>query len=173
MNIQDLPQPFKDRIARFNRLFQAGTEDHHDFEHHLDNDGKPGLFRYEMFCIETALAFAELLSTKEALDTFLNECKKEYKENPPEKYKWESKKDYQKRIDRGPDLFDVVKRLREKNPNNLHYEEHSGNTMGASWFLFRTYITYPELVPYAHGCLAYLIGDKGYFDDRSDVPEMK
>lgn len=170
MKVEDLPQPFKDRIARFNRLFQAGTEDHHDFEH---DTGEGGLFQYEMFCIESALAFAELLPTKEALDTFLNECEKEYKENPPVKYDWETKEDYQKRIDKGPGLYEVVKKLCEKNPNNnLHYEEHSGNTMGASWFLFRTYVTHPELVPYAHGCLAPLVGDKGYFDDRSDLPKM-
>lgn len=84
MKVEDLPQPFQDRIARFNRLFQAGTEDHHDFEHHFDDDGRPGLFQYEMFCIETALAFAELLPTKEAFDTFMDECEKEFKENPPE-----------------------------------------------------------------------------------------
>ena len=170
MKVEDLPQPFKDRIARFNRLFQAGTEDHHDFEH---DTGEGGLFQYEMFCIESALAFAELLPTKEALDIFLNECEKEYKENPPEKYNWETKEDYQERINEGPGLYEVVRKLCEKNPNNnLHYEEHSGNTMGSSWFLFRTYVTYPELVPYAHGCLASLVGDEDYFDDRSDLPKM-
>lgn len=30
----------------------------------------------------------------------------------------------------------------------------------------------PELVPYMHGCLAQLVGDEGYYDDRSDVPEL-
>jgi hypothetical protein len=45
--------------------------------------------------------------------------------------------------------------------------------MGASWLLFRIYISMPELVPYQHGCLAPLIGDEGYYDDRSDLPEIK
>lgn len=170
MKVQDLPQPFQDRIARFNRLFQAGTEDHHDFEHHFNDDGKPGLFQYEMFCIESALAFAELLPTKEAFDTFMDECEKEYKENPPIKWDWEDDKDYQERINKGPSLYNVVEKLCDKYPDNkIRKNEHSGNTMGASWLLFRTYVTHPELVPYAHGCLASLVGDEGYFDDRSDL----
>jgi len=175
MKVQDLPQPFQDRIARFNRLFQAGTEDHHDFEHHFDVDEKtPGLFQYEMFCIETALAFAELIPTKEAFDTFMDECEKEYKENPPTKWDWETDEDYQERINRGPGLYEVVKRLCKKYPDNkIREKEHSGNTMGASWFLFRTYISHPELVQYAHGSLAPLVGDEGYYDDRSDLPEIK
>lgn len=41
-----------------------------------------------------------------------------------------------------------------------------------SWLLFRTYRERPELVPYMHGCLAQLVGDEGYYDDRSDVPEL-
>lgn len=174
MKVQDLPQPFKDRIARFNRLFTAGTEDHHDFEHHFDDDGKPGLFEYEMFCIESALGFAELLPTKEAFDAFLDECKQDFALNPPEKYNWESEKDYSERISKGPGLYEVVEKLCKEHPENkIHAEEHSGNTMGMSWLLFRTYLFHPELVPYMHGSLAQLIGDKGYYDDRSDVPEIK
>ena len=173
MKVQDLPQPFQDRIARFNRLFQAGTEDHHDFEHHFD-DGKPGLFNYEMFCIETALAFAELLPTKESFEAFLDKCEKEFKENPPEKYEWENKSDYKERLQKGPTISNVIMKLCVEHPENkIREEEHSGNTMNMSWLLFRTYLYNPELVPYQHGCLAYLIGDKGYYDDRSDLPEIK
>lgn len=174
MKVQDLPQPFQERIARFNRLFQAGTEDHHDFEHHFDNDGKPGLFRYEMFCIETALAFAELLPTKEVFDSFIEKCEKEYKENLPEKYYWESDDDYKERIETGPTISNVITKLCEEYPENkIREEEHSGNTMGMSWLLYRTYLFSPELVPYMHGSLAPLIGDEGYYDDRSDLPEME
>lgn len=172
MKVQDLPQPFQDRIARFNRLFQAGTEDHHDFEHHFDEDGKtPGLFQYEMFCIETALAFVELLPTKEIFDSFIEKCEKEYK---PEKYSWESDDDYKQRVEAGPRVSDAIMKLREEHPENkIRIEEHSNNTMSISWMLFRTYLFYPELVPYVHGALASLIGDEGYYDDRSDLPEMK
>jgi hypothetical protein len=171
MKVQDLPQPFQDRIARFNRLFQAGTEDHHDFEHHFDDDGKPGLFQYEMFCIETALAFAELLPTKEVCNSFIEKCANEYK---PKKYDWESDDDYEKRIESGPTISDIITKLCEEYPENkIREEEHSGNTMGASWMLFRMYLIYPELVPYVHGTLAPLIGDEGYYDDRSDLPNME
>lgn len=175
LKVKDLPEVFQKRIERFNKLFEKGTEDHHDFEHHFDVDEKtPGLFQYEMFCIETALAFAELIPTKEAFDTFMDECEKEYKENPPTKWDWETDEDYQERINGGPGLYEVVKRLCEKYPDNkIREKEHSGNTMGASWFLFRTYISYPELVQYAHGSLAPLVGDEGYYDDRSDLPEIE
>lgn len=30
----------------------------------------------------------------------------------------------------------------------------------------------PELVPYIHGCLAQLVGDEGYHDNRSDIPKL-
>lgn len=175
MKVQDLPQPFQDRIARFNRLFQAGTEDHHDFEHHFDDDGKtPGLFQYEMFCIETALAFAELLPTKEIFDSFIEECEKEFKENPPEKYNWEDDDRYKERIAAGPTIGYAIAKLRKKYPENkICEDEHSNNTMSASWMLFRMYLIYPKLIPYAHGALAPLIGDEGYYDDRSDLPERK
>jgi hypothetical protein len=174
MKVQDLPQPFQDRIARFNRLFQAGTEDHHDFEHHFDDDGKPGLFQYEMLCIETALAFAELLPTKEIFDSFAEECEKEFKENPPEKYKWEDDDCYKERIAAGPTIGYVIAKLRKKYPENkIREDERSNNTMNVSWMLFRMYLIYPELVPYVHGALASLIGDEGYYDDRSDLPERK
>lgn len=170
MKVQDLPQPFQDRIARFNRLFQEGTEDHHDFEH---DTGENGLFNYEMFCIESALGFAELLPNKESLDTFISECNEEFKQNPPEKYEWESKKDYQERINKGPNISNIINKLCKEYPDNkIRYDEHSGNTLGASWSLFTCYIINPELVPYIHGCMAYLTGDKGYYDDRSDIPNQ-
>lgn len=164
MKVQDLPQPFQDRIARFNRLFQKGTD--HDFEH-------DELFGYEMFCIESALGFAEFLPNKESVEEFLDECEKEFKENPPKKYDWETKSNYEKRLSKGPGLIEVTNKFREKYPNNkIHYEDHSGNSMGMSWSLFMTYVSQPELIPYMHGCLAGLVGDKGYYDDRSDIPNQ-
>ena len=64
-----------------------------------------------------------------------------------------------------PSLFEAIK-------DKLPYFDngHTGNSM--SWLLFRTYRERPELVPYMHGCLAQLVGDEGYYDDRSDVPEL-
>ena len=52
-------------------------------------------------------------------------------------------------------------------------EGYSGNSVGMSWRLFECYKVRPDLVPYMHGCLALLVGDQGYYDDRSDVPEIK
>lgn len=174
MKIEELPDPFKKRINRFNQLFIKGTEDHHDFEHHLEENGESTLFEYEMFCIESALGFAEFLPTKEDLKTFLNKCDREFMCNPPEKYDWESTKDYANRISEGPTLYDIVEQFCKEYPNNkINTEKHSGNTMRVSWLLFNCYLFDPEMVPYAHGALASLIGDAGYYDDRSDVPKVK
>ena len=42
-----------------------------------------------------------------------------------------------------------------------------------SWRLFECYKIRPDWIPYMHGCLATLIGDEGYYDDRSDIPKYK
>lgn len=67
-------------------------------------------------------------------------------------------------------LYDLVDAIKDK----LQFFDngHTGNSMSMSWLLFRTYRERPELVPYMHGCLAQLVGDEGYYDDRSDVPEL-
>lgn len=48
--------------------------------------------------------------------------------------------------------------------------EHTGNTMRQSFSLALCYITRPDLIPYMHGSLSPLVGDSGYYDDRSDMP---
>lgn len=47
---------------------------------------------------------------------------------------------------------------------------HSGNSASASVMFANTLLFHPELFPYLHGSLATLVGDKGYHDDRSDIP---
>lgn len=174
MELEKLPEPFKKRIDRFNKLFINGTEDHHDFEHDLDYDGTPALFTYEMFCIESALGFAEFLPTKEHFETFLDKCNQEFTHNPPEKYDWESTEDYTRRINKGPNLYNIVQQFCKEYPNNnINEDKHSGNTMHMSWILFKCYLYNPEWIPYMHGALSYLIGDAGYYDDRSDIPEIE
>lgn len=103
------------------------------------------LFGYEMACIKQALSFAEFFK-----DMSLEECKDFY-----EKYS---------------DLYSLIEALENKLP---YFDEgHSGNSVHASWMLYRCYKEKPELIPYMHGCLAGLVGDEGYHDDRSDVPEL-
>lgn len=34
-------------------------------------------------------------------------------------------------------------------------------------------IYHPEMFKYMHGALAALVGDKGYHDDRSDLPKKE
>lgn len=47
---------------------------------------------------------------------------------------------------------------------------HSSNSASASVMFANTLLFHPELFPYLHGSLARLVGDKGYHDDRSDIP---
>lgn len=103
------------------------------------------LFSYEMLCIRQALSFAEFFK-----DMSLEECKDFY-----EKY---------------PNLYDLIEALEDKLP---YFDKgHSGNSMNMSWMLYRCYKEKPELVPYMHGCLAGLVGDEGYHDNRSDIPKL-
>lgn len=101
------------------------------------------LFNYEMVCIKQALSFYEFFKeyTVEQFDTFLKE---------------------------NPSLYDLTQKIKEDLP--FYDPGHSGNSMHASWGLFRCYRLKPELIPYMHGCLATLVGDRGYYDDRSDIP---
>lgn len=103
------------------------------------------LFDYEMACIKQALSFSEFFK-----EMSLEECKAFY-----EKY---------------PSLFELIEAIKDKLP---YYDKgHSGNSMSMSWMLYRCYKEKPELVPYMHGCLAQLVGDEGYHDNRSDVPKL-
>ena len=50
---------------------------------------------------------------------------------------------------------------------------HSGNSASASILFAKTLLFHPNLFPYLHGSLATLVGDKGYHDDRSDIPSIE
>lgn len=163
MNKQDLPEVFKQRIERFNKFFKEGTEDHHDFEH-------DELFDYEMTCIELALTLAKYIPNEEEFNKVCSETEKYIRENA-EKYEWESQSDFEKRIEEGPTTINFYSYLESKYPEiKKIMEDHSGNSVMMSFQLFRYYISKPLLVPYLHGCLAPLVGDAGYYDDRKDIP---
>ena len=69
------------------------------------------------------------------------------------------------------DVYDFIDDIKGNVP--FFDEGHSGNSLGMSWMLFECYKVHPDMVPYMHGCLAPLVGDEGYYDDRSDIPEFK
>lgn len=48
---------------------------------------------------------------------------------------------------------------------------HSGNSAGASIQFAWCLIFQPEKFQYMHGALSGLVGDKGYHDDRKDIPK--
>lgn len=51
-------------------------------------------------------------------------------------------------------------------------ENHTGNSASMSIRLAYFYLTNPKYVVIEHGCLAGLVGDAGYHDDRKDIPEF-
>ena len=173
LKVEDLPEVFQKRVERFNKLFEKGTEDHHDFEHHFDDNGESGLFNYEMFCLQQAFAFIDIIPTEEILNQKIEELKSKWLELPHERYSWENNKDYKNRIELGPDVHDVISYLQEEYPDLWVSDEHSENTMGCSWHMFIAYLKNPQYVIYMHGALAPLIGDEGYYDDRSDIPDFE
>lgn len=59
------------------------------------------------------------------------------------------------------DVYDFIDDIKGNVP--FFDEGHSGNSLAMSWRLFECYM---------HGCLAPLVGDEGYYDDRSDIPEF-
>ena len=102
------------------------------------------LFEYEMFCMTEAIKIAEFVKDNDTYDALSAESNTK-------------------------SFYEFIEFLKDK---GLKLDDgHSGNTMGSSFSLFLCYITKPELVPYMHGSLASLVGDSGYYDDRSDIPK--
>ena len=141
MDLQSLPQEYQDRIRRFDYLFVENTD--HSFQ-------EDSLFNYEMFVMEESLTLYEHFKDVEDINAYLEEFKIAFEEETGRK----------------PEISDIV-----KNIPNFRYSEHSGNTLGASWLMFITYKTKPEMVKFLHGSLANLVGDKGYYDNREDVKQ--
>ena len=101
------------------------------------------LFEYEVFCMTEAIKIAEFIKDNDTYSALLTEAGTK-------------------------SLHEFIKFL--KNKGLKLNDGHSGNTMKQSFSLFLCYITRPDLIPYMHGSLAPLVGDTGYYDDRSDIP---
>lgn len=71
---------------------------------------------------------------------------------------------------KGRSSFDFVKVIEESGYNGWD-DGHSGNSGSMSIRFAYNMLHSLELFPYEHGALCYLVGDKGYHDDRSDVNE--
>lgn len=54
---------------------------------------------------------------------------------------------------------------------NIIDDNHTGNSFNSSLILAQCYNENPNLIPYLHGSLAYLVGDDGYYDNRKDIPK--
>ena len=139
MDIKDLPQEYQDRIKRFDYFFVENAG--HSFQ-------EDDLFKYEMFVMEESLTLYEHFKDVEDINAYLEEFKVAFEKETGKK----------------PEISDIVKDV-----PNFRYSEHSGNTLSASWLMFITYKTQPEMVKFLHGSLAPLVGDSGYYDNREDV----
>ena len=106
------------------------------------------LYQYEMGCIAQALSFSEYFKDK-SFEEIVKTIKDKHNN----------------------DVYDFIDSIRSKVP--FFDEGHSVNSLAMSWKLFACYKIRPDWVPCMHGCLAPLVGDKGYYDDRSDIPEYK
>ena len=104
------------------------------------------LFKYEMFVMEQSLVLYDYFKDVEDMNTYLNELQNGSSEKL--------------------EIYDIVKNIPGLD------EGHSVNTLGATWLMFMTYKTRPEMVKFLHGSLAPLVGDEGYFDNREDVKEF-
>lgn len=104
------------------------------------------LYKYEIKCIAQALSFSEYFKDKPYKE-IVKTIKNEYNYNAL--------------------LF--IYDIKDKIP--FFDEGHSGNSLGMSWRLFECYKIRPDWIPYMHGCLANLMGDEGYYDNRSDIPK--
>ena len=104
------------------------------------------LYEYEMICIAQALSFIDYFKDKPFADIFKT-IKDEYNYNAL--------------------LF--IYDIKDKVP--FFYKSHIGKSLEMSWRLFECYKMHPDWIPYMHGCLSNLIGDEGYYDDRSDIPK--
>lgn len=104
------------------------------------------LFKYEMFVMEQSLVLYNYFKNVEDMNTYLDELQKGSSEKL--------------------EIYDIVKNIPGLDKG------HSANTLGATWLMFMTYKTHPEMVKFLHGSLAPLVGDEGYFDNREDVKEF-
>ncbi len=101
------------------------------------------LFEYEMYCMSEAMKLVEFIKDEDTYNALLTEADTK-------------------------SLYELIEFLKGK---GLKLDDgHTGNTMGSSFSLFLCYIKKPDLIPYMHGSLASLVGDVGYYDDRSDLP---
>ena len=71
----------------------------------------------------------------------------------------------------GKSSWDFVKAIQEAGYDGWD-GGHSGNSGSMAVRFAYDMLHTPELFPYEHGALCYLVGDKGYYDDRSDVHEV-
>ena len=71
----------------------------------------------------------------------------------------------------GTSSWDFVKAIQEAGYDGWD-DGHSGNSGSMAVRFAYDMLHNLELFPYEHGALCYLVGDKGYHDDRSDVHEV-
>ena len=113
---------------------------------------KTSLYPYEKYCLEECRNLVH----------FIEDKAKSTGSNP---------RDYWNNILKvGNDIVNIVRNVEE---NGFEFDkDHSGNTMGSTILFTNCYIFNPELFQYMHGALAGLVGDEGYHDDRSDLPNI-
>ena len=108
------------------------------------------LYSYEMSVIDEAKRIALWF-----VDNFPGQEKEKWLEFGPE----------------GTSCWDFIKNIQAAGYDGWD-DGHSGNSGSMAVRFAYDMLHTPELFPYEHGALCYLVGDKGCHDDRSDVHEV-
>lgn len=69
---------------------------------------------------------------------------------------------------KGKSAFEFVDEIKNAGYDKWN-DGHSGNSGSMAVSFAYTLLFQTELFPYMHGALCYMVGDKGYYDDREDV----
>lgn len=139
--IAAMEKAVKERWDRFDRIFQKATGK--PFAE-ADND----LYNYEKSVVDEAQRIARYIIGKGG--------------------SW--KKWWKKFCGKDNDSYSFVQNL-QKDGYKDWWDGHSGNSGSAAVFFARCLFERPDLFQYLHGALSPLVGDKGYHDDRSDLPK--
>lgn len=139
--INSIDSAIKRRYERFDRLFVKAKGV--GFE-----EAENGLYRYEKSVTDEARRIAVYIVEKGG--------------------SWE---EWWKKLSDGcNDSYDFVQNL-IKDGYTGWWDGHSGNSGSASVHFARCLLSRADLFEYLHGALSPLVGDAGYYDDRSDLPK--
>lgn len=108
-----------------------------------------------------------VINQSESVANFIIEKSKEYNEDIKDTWNRYAKDEKDEYVT----SFQFVKNIQSDGYQDWN-SDHSGNSGNASITFANCLLFNIEIFPYLHGALAGLVGDKGYHDDRKDIPKF-